>query len=524
MTTTRVFAALLALVTACASQPETVPDMSQPPPTADGWTGRWAGEMVRADGGRRRYELVIKAEGSAVKGSVFTPSGEAPITDGVTKDTVLTFTARGGSYKGQMVGERMLLMLPTSRGPTQTVMVDRVSKDPVPAPAPKVTLPELRELPANGLALRPPMGWNSWNKFRTKIDDKLVREIADAMVSSGMQKAGYTYVNIDDGWEGDRDAEGNIRANARFPDMKALADYVHGKGLKLGIYTSPGSRTCAGFEGSLNHEAQDARTFAGWGIDYLKYDWCTAALVYKNEQMRAAYQKMGEALAAAGRPIVYSLCQYGRENVEKWGAAVGGNLWRTTGDISDSWDKMSSIGFDKQKGLEAAAGPGHWNDPDMLEIGNGGMNDDEYRTHMTLWAMLAAPLIAGNDIRTMKPNIRDILIDAEVIAIDQDPLGRQGKQVFKSGDGEIWVRPLEKDAFAVAVFNRGTTTAKVTARFSDLGITGKYAVRNVWEHADKGVAPDYGADVGPHSTVLLRLEPSGAKPAKPAKPKKRKAE
>jgi alpha-galactosidase len=515
MTRTRVLYPLLLCLGACASQPTTVPGAAEAPATPDRFTGRWMGELIRPDGGRRRWEVVLKPQGGSVTGAVYSPSGESPITGGSLSGNVATFTARGGSYRAELADDRMVLTIPGARGSSQTFTASRVSPDPVPAPATPVTLPELKELPPNGLAQRPPMGWNSWNKFHTGINDKLIREIADAMVASGMQKAGYSYVNIDDGWEADRDDQGNIRPNSRFPDMKALADYVHGKGLKLGIYSSPGFRTCAGFEGSLNHEAQDARTFAAWGIDYLKYDWCTAVLAYKNEQMRAAYQKMGEALAAAGRPIVYSLCQYGREHVETWGAAVGGNLWRTTGDISDNWDKMSSIGFEKQQKLEGFAGPGHWNDPDMLEIGNGGMSEDEYRTHMSLWAMLAAPLIAGNDLRSMTPAVRDILIQPEVIAIDQDPLGRQGKQVAKAADAEIWVRPLEHDARAVALFNRGKEPMKVSAKWSDLGIGGRYTVRSVWDRSDRGPAgTEYVADVPPHGTVLLRLEPGNGK-AKP---------
>ncbi len=239
------------------------------------------------------------------------------------------------------------------------------------------------------LAATPPMGWNSWNHFAGKVDDKAVRAAADAMVASGMRDAGYTYVNIDDTWEAGRDAEGNIQTNSKFPDMKALADYVHGKGLKIGIYSSPGAKTCAKFEGSLGHEVQDAKTYAEWGIDYLKYDLCGL-----REQMKAAgspeaahnimieaYTKMGKALKATGRPIVYSLCQYGDDAVWEWGPSVGGNLWRTTGDINDHYNRMAEIGFG-QAGLAKYAGPGHWNDPDMLEVGNGGMKPDEYRTHM----------------------------------------------------------------------------------------------------------------------------------------------
>src|SRR5947207_8859855 len=235
---------------------------------------------------------------------------------------------------------------------------------------PRLPLPALHKVPDNGLARTPPMGWNSWNKFASRVDDATVRSIADAMASNGMKGAGYLYINIDDTWEGGRDAKGNIQTNEKFPDMKALADYVHGKGLKLGIYSSPGPQTCAKYEGSYRHEEQDAAQYARWGIDYLKYDWCSASRVYKPAEMQAAYTKMHDALARTGRPIVYSLCQYGLEAVWRWGASVGGNLWRTTGDISDRYDRMSVIGFD-QNGLEKYSGPGHWNDPDMLEVGNG---------------------------------------------------------------------------------------------------------------------------------------------------------
>src|SRR5579884_1955950 len=235
------------------------------------------------------------------------------------------------------------------------------------------------------IAATPPMGWNSWNHFAERVTDADVRAAADALVSSGMRDAGYIYVNIDDTWEGQRDANGVIHTNSKFPDMKALADYVHSKGLKLGIYSSPGPKTCAGYEGSYGHEEQDAKTYAAWGIDYLKYDWCGARNIYKDDEMQAVYQKMGDALQASGRPIVYSLCQYGRQEVWEWGPDVGGNLWRTTGDIRDSWDSMSKIGFNQDE-LAPYAAPGHWNDPDMLEIGNGGMTDTEYRTHMSLWS------------------------------------------------------------------------------------------------------------------------------------------
>jgi alpha-galactosidase len=357
------------------------------------------------------------------------------------------------------------------------------------------------------VAQTPPMGWNSWNYFRNKVDDKTVREIADAMVSSGMRDAGYVYVNIDDTWEGDRDAQGNIQSNSKFPDMKALADYVHSKGLKFGIYSSPGPKTCAKFEGSYQHEEQDARTYAAWGVDYLKYDWCSARTVYKQEDMPAVYKKMGEALKSTGRPIVYSLCQYGREKVWEWGPSVGGNLWRTTGDIRDNWQSMSDLGFEKQQGLEKYAAPGHWNDPDMLEIGNGHMTADEYRTHMSLWAILAAPLLAGNDVRSMSDETKSILMNRDVIAVDQDKLGKQGWRASKDGDGEVWIRPLADGGYAVGLFNRGASTRKISVKWADLKLKGKHKVRDLWAHADRGKINDaFSADVPTHGVVMLHVK------------------
>ena len=349
------------------------------------------------------------------------------------------------------------------------------------------------------------MGWNSWNKFADKIDDKTVRQMADVIAANGMKDAGYVYVNIDDTWEGDRDAQGNIRSNGKFPDMKSLADYVHSKGLKIGIYSSPGPKTCAGYEGSYEHEAQDAKTFAAWGMDYLKYDWCSADKVYKRSEMQAAYKKMGDALKATGRPIVFSLCQYGLENVWEWGASVGGNLWRTTGDIQDNWKSMTTIGIDEQAGKGKYAGPGHWNDPDMLEVGNGGMTTTEYRTHMSLWAMLAAPLLAGNDLRDMSPDTRNILMNREVIAIDQDKLGREGFRVSKEDAAEVWVKPLENGDLAVALIN-GDMMASVSANWEVMGLKGKHKVRDLWVHMDLGSFRDaFRSEVASHSTVMLRI-------------------
>jgi alpha-galactosidase len=355
------------------------------------------------------------------------------------------------------------------------------------------------------LASTPPMGWNSWNHFADRVDDKAVRSAADAMVASGMRDAGYVYINIDDTWEAGRDAQGFIQTNEKFPDMKALADYVHSKGLKLGIYSSPSAKTCAGFEGSLGHEEQDAQTYAKWGIDYLKYDWCRSSGT--RQEMLAAYTKMHEAIKKTGRPMVFSLCEYGWNKIWEWGPSVGGNLWRTTGDISDEYRVMAEIGFN-QNGLEKFAGPGHWNDPDMLEVGNGGMNDDEYRTHMSLWAILAAPLIAGNDLAKMTPYTLELLTNREVIAIDQDPLGKQGHRVTQEGPFEVWMKPLADGSKAVGLFNRQRTTEQLSVDFAALGITGEVTVRDLWLKKDLGTFRGaFTAYVPRHGVVMVRVTP-----------------
>jgi alpha-galactosidase len=371
---------------------------------------------------------------------------------------------------------------------------------------PRITLPGLRSVPVNGLAITPPMGWNSWNKFQTHIDDATVRGIADAIDSSGMKDAGYQYVIIDDGWQGKRDAAGRLSPNSNFPDMKALADYIHSKGLKIGIYSSPGPRTCGGFEGSYGHEEQDANTFAAWGMDYLKYDWCSASRIWKDSDMQAAYQIMGAALQKTGRPIVYALCQYGRAEVEKWGIQAGANLWRTTFDIRDQYDSMARIGF-AQNDLAAFAGPGHWNDPDMLEVGNGGMTMNEYKTHFSLWAMNAAPMIAGNDIRNMSPETAAILLNKEVIAVDQDAMGAGGKRVSSSGDIEVWEKQLSSGDFAVAIFNRSNQEMRAVVPWKALGIDTKCPVRDLWAHIDLGRAAEVSSQpVAAHGVVMFRVK------------------
>lgn len=375
----------------------------------------------------------------------------------------------------------------------------------------QLTLPPLRKLPWNDLARTPPMGWNSWNRFATEIDDATVRQVADAMVSSGMRDAGYRYIIIDDGWQGKRDAQGVLQPNPKFPDMKALADYVHARGLKLGIYSSPGPRSCAGFEGSYGHEATDAHTWAEWGVDYLKYDWCSALHVWPRTELRPVYQRMGEALRETGRPIVFSLCEYGWGDVSSWGALVGGNLWRTTGDIEDDWGSMLH-NILEQAAFAAHANQGHWNDPDMLEVGNGGMTAEEYRTHFSLWAIAAAPLIAGNDLRHMSAVTRSILLNKDVIAVDQDGLGEQGRLVSHHGLIDVWVRPLSGGAYAVAIVNSGETPAEFEPDWPALGLSGAFEGRDLWSHADVGVlSSGYTAHIPSHGVVMLKLTRASAR-------------
>lgn len=366
------------------------------------------------------------------------------------------------------------------------------------------------QLPAMGapipgkLAPTPPMGWSSWNKFDEHIDDATVRAMADAMVSTGLRDAGYTYVNIDDGWQGKRDANGVLQPNAKFPDMKALTDYVHSKGLKIGIYSSQGPRTCAGYEGSYGHVQQDAQTFADWGFDYLKYDLCSGEWFYNDrDTVVRSYYEMGKALRDTGRDILFSLCEYGRFDVGEWGRDVGGELWRTTGDITDDFETMAKIGFD-HNGKPAHAGPNGWNDPDMLEIGNGGMSAEEYRTHMTLWAMSAAPLMMGHDLRETSPEMLAILTNPRVIAIDQDARGVQGKAVRKQGTSEVWTKPLADGGVALALFNRSDAPVTMPVSLEGTGLAKVGKVENLWSGESSTSLPA-SVEVPAHGTVAFRM-------------------
>jgi alpha-galactosidase len=370
------------------------------------------------------------------------------------------------------------------------------------------------------VAATPPMGWNSWNHFAGRVSDRDVRAAADALVRTGMRDAGYIYVNLDDTWQGKRDAQGVLHPNKRFPDMKALGVYIHARGLKFGIYSSPGARTCGGYEGSLGHEVQDANTYAEWGVDFLKYDLCSFQDEMKKVKaqhpedpdavrslMIAAYRRMGDALRATGRPIIYSLCQYGVEQPWKWGPEVGANLWRTTDDIDDSYGRMIAIGF-SQAGLEKFAGPGRWNDPDMLEIGNGKMSEDEYKSHMSLWVILAAPLLAGNDLSRMTDRDRRILMNTDAIAIDQDAMGQQGDRLYQSGDLDVWTRRLSAGQVAVGLFNRSWSTRDVAVDLAQIGFPNGATLRDVWSQRDLGHHTGiFAQPVSKHGVILLIVSP-----------------
>ena len=374
--------------------------------------------------------------------------------------------------------------------------------------------------PSSGLALTPPMGWNSWNKFACNVSEDLIKGTADAMVKSGMKDAGYEYIVIDDCWQVSRDANSNIVADPqRFPHgMKAVGDYIHSVGLKFGIYSDAGSKTCEGRPGGLGHEYQDAIQYAAWGVDYLKYDWCNTT----TQDAKASYANIRAALDASGRSIVLSICEWGTAKPWLWGKEVGGNLWRSTGDISDKWEGTTKwpdgsccsngmlVNLDLQVDLASYAGPGHWNDPDMLEVGNGGMTDTEYRSHFSLWSILAAPLIAGNDLRTMRREIQDILTNKEVIAVDQDRLGREGERVGKDRNLEVWAKQLTDGSRAVVLFNRGGTEENITAAWDTLGYPAHLAasVRDLWQHKDLGkFTGKFSSSVASHGVVMVTVKP-----------------
>ena len=362
----------------------------------------------------------------------------------------------------------------------------------------------------NGLAVTPPMGWNDWNRYGCSISDSLIRQQADAMVNDGLRAAGYQYINIDDCWETNRDSSGNLVADhTKFPNgIKAVADYVHSKGLKLGIYNDAGTTTCAGYPGMYGHEQQDANTYASWGIDYIKVDWCSSTGI----NAQTEYTKIGNALRSTGRAITYSLCDWGQSSVWTWGPSVG-NLWRTTGDISDNWTSMLS-NFDSNATHASSAGPGGWNDPDMLEVGNGGMSATEDQTHFSLWAISAAPLIMGNDMTNMSAAAKSTLTNTDVIAVDQDSRGIQGTKVSDSNGLQVWSKPLQGNGnVAVVLLNRNSSASNITVNWSTIGISGSASVRNLWTHTNVGsFNGSYTANVAGHGVVMLKISTSGTGP------------
>ena len=381
----------------------------------------------------------------------------------------------------------------------------------------------------NQIALTPPLGWNSWNCFACDVDEKKVKAAANAMVNSGLADHGWSYINIDDCWmvkpESDdsivggktRDAQGNMNTNKKFPDMKGLADYIHSLGLKIGTYSGPGPKTCAGYTACYQFEEKDAQRFADWGFDYLKYDWCDYELIAKDHslpELKKPYSVMQNALGKTNRDIVYSLCQYGMGDVWEWGAEVGGNCWRTTGDITDDWSSVESIGFG-QAGHEAFAGPGHWNDPDMLVVGKVGwgpqlhytrLSPNEQYTHISLWALLAAPLLIGCDMTQMDEFTYSLLSNDEVLDVNQDILGKQASRIVQYDGLEVWSKELEDGSKAVGLFNRGLFPASLTVTWKDLGISGTYTVRDLWPQTDEGKFDQkYTATIPAHGVKLVRV-------------------
>ena len=411
---------------------------------------------------------------------------------------------------------------------------------------------ELRIVVGDKIALTPPMGWNSWNCFARSVTEEMVKSAAKAMVDSGLIQHGWRFINIDDYWQvhkdstdagagsghsgalrrrpfhralstlqgPHRDAQGRILPNPRFPDMKGLTEYIHSLGLKAGIYSSPGPWTCGGCVASWEHEEQDAQTYAEWGFDYLKYDWCSYSTLVKKPTLadqQKPYSVMGTALAKQNRDIVFSLCQYGMGNVWEWGASVGGNCWRTTYDIRDTWGNMTGLGFN-QNGYEKFAGPGHWNDPDMLVVGNVGwgpklhptqLTPNEQYTHISLWCLLASPLLIGCDMTKLDDFTVGLLANDEVLEVNQDPLGQQAARIGRNGRTEVWAKHMEDGSVAVGLFNRGPVSERVTAKWSALGLSGKHRVRDLWRQQDIGVFENqFEAAVPRHGVVLIRVWPA----------------
>lgn len=411
------------------------------------------------------------------------------------------------------------------------------------------------------IALTPPMGWNSWNSFACNVTASDIKNTVDQLIKTGLADYGWSYINIDDCWMkvpdvahmpegkekalrepyykanvdfriktkkirfneqeliGDtRDVNGNVLANKDFPDMRSLTDHLHKYGFKAGLYSSPGPLTCQRYEGSYQHEHADAKQFAKWGFDYLKYDWCGYRSVVSNpslEEVQYPYRLMGQALKEADRDIVYSLCQYGMKDVWKWGASLGGNVWRTTGDIRDNWANMSKIGFN-QAGLESYAGPGNWNDPDMLVVGYVGwsknlrptyLSPNEQYTHISLWSLLAAPLLIGSDLTRLDDFTYGLLSNPEVIAVNQDILGKQASRIIKDGNIQVWSKPLLDGSIAVGVFNLGETPVDYQLSLAALQLSGNHSLRDLWKQEDVGsVETSFSVRVNRHAVKLFKIK------------------
>jgi alpha-galactosidase len=486
--------ALLTLVPGAAAKPVTAPDAAANEPPMPIFMGGDSpvpaihGPRITGATPGRPFEFMIPA------------TGEGPLTFGATNlPAGLTLDPKTGIISGALQGIGSAKVRLSVRGPRGSAS---------------------RSLTIVGgsraLALTPPMGWNSWNVWAGRVDAGKVRDAADQLTSAGLAAHGFGYVNIDDTWEAGRDASGVIQTNDKFPDMKALADYVHGKGLKIGIYSSPGPKTCGGYTGSWQHEQQDADTYAGWGIDYLKYDWCSYGDVATGEGLEKQikpYRLMGAALRSTNRDILFSLCQYGMADVWKWGPSIGGNAWRTTGDIQDNWSSVRGI-FTSQNGHEKYVGPGYWNDPDMLMVGIVGFGNthpthlkpNEQITHISLWSLLSSPLLIGCDLTRLDPFTKALLTNDDVLDVNQDPLGRPAGRIAETGDAQIWARPLFDDTHAVGLVNLGSDRQDITVSWSQLGLSGPQPVRDLWQRRDLGAFKDgYTVSVPAHGTVLIKV-------------------
>jgi len=486
--------ALLTLVLGAAAKPFTVSDVlvNEPPMPifmgADSPVPAIHGPRITGATPGRPFEFMIPA------------TGDGPLTfEAANLPAGLTLDPKTGIISGALQGIGSTKVRLTVRGPRGSAS---------------------RSLTIVGgsraLALTPPMGWNSWNVWAGKVDAGKVRDAADQLISAGLAGHGFQYVNIDDTWEAGRDANGVIQTNDKFPDMKAVTDYVHGKGLKIGIYSSPGPKTCGGYTGSWQHEQQDADTYAGWGIDYLKYDWCSYGDVATGEGLERQikpYRLMGAALKKTNRDILYSLCQYGMADVWKWGATIGGNAWRTTGDIQDNWGSVRGI-FTSQNGHEKYVGPGYWNDPDMLMVGIVGFGNthpthlkpNEQITHISMWSLLSSPLLIGCDLTRLDPFTKALLTNDDVLDVNQDSLGRPAGRIAETGDAQVWARPLFDGTHAVGLVNLGSERQNITVSWSHLGLSGSQPVRDLWQRKDLGrFANGYTVSVPAHGTVLIKV-------------------